>query len=232
MRAFALLAPAFGAGVALGWGATARIRRQAERDGLTGLLRREAWQRRAARALTSDTVVGLLDVDDFKQINDRYGHQVGDRVLCAVGGRLAEHLGASAVLGRFGGDEFVLLTRLSPTRPEGELDDLAAVLGVPVSVGDGEEVPVAVSLGVARLSDLPAWRGAGRADGKALLTEGLAHADVAMYAAKGAGGAWRAYDPRVGPARPAGQVQHMPRRRYREHGPAALVRQPFAAGQE
>ena len=51
----------------------------------------------------------LLDVDNFKQINDRYGHLMGDEVLSIVGDRLIEYIGDSGFVGRYGGDEFLII---------------------------------------------------------------------------------------------------------------------------
>ena len=51
----------------------------------------------------------MLDVDNFKQINDRYGHLMGDEVLSIVGDRLIEYIGDSGFVGRYGGDEFLII---------------------------------------------------------------------------------------------------------------------------
>jgi len=83
------------------------LRRQASQDPLTGLLNME----HCARAPKQGALV-VLDLDDFKQINDRHGHEAGDRVLAAVGRYLAAQ--GDLVASRFGGEEFVLLL------PEGD----------------------------------------------------------------------------------------------------------------
>ncbi len=88
--------------------------RAADTDPLTGLANRRAWQaaadRALAHALRSDepfTVV-LIDLDDFKAVNDQYGHGAGDALLQALAGAWSAQLRMSDLLGRYGGDEFVL----------------------------------------------------------------------------------------------------------------------------
>ncbi len=84
-------------------------------DGLTGLLNRGGWEAQAVRALArfhagrGPVCLLLLDLDDFKHINDHHGHGVGDDVLRAVAAATREHLGEGAGLGRLGGDEFAAL---------------------------------------------------------------------------------------------------------------------------
>ncbi|MFR9702624.1 GGDEF domain-containing protein [Aeromonas sanarellii] len=87
------------------------LRRQASQDPLTGLLNRRGFMEHCARAPKQGALV-VLDLDDFKQINDRHGHEAGDRVLAAVGRYLAAQ--GDLVASRFGGEEFVLLL------PEGD----------------------------------------------------------------------------------------------------------------
>jgi diguanylate cyclase (GGDEF)-like protein len=88
---------------------------QTSRDPLTGLLNRrgifEALEREVARAgrSTSCLTVLFLDLDNFKEINDRYGHAAGDRVLTSVAQQLSRMLRASDSLGRIGGDEFLAI---------------------------------------------------------------------------------------------------------------------------
>jgi diguanylate cyclase len=82
------------------------LRQQASQDPLTGLLNRRGFMARAGKASRRGALV-MLDLDDFKQINDRHGHEAGDRALAAVGRYLASQPGLIA--SRFGGEEFVLL---------------------------------------------------------------------------------------------------------------------------
>lgn len=158
----------------------------AEHDPLTGLPNRILMSDRlrvacanAARHGTS-LAVGFLDIDRFKQINDTHGHGAGDELLRAVAQRLAAALRASDSVGRWAGDEFVLL--LSEGSPAASLDALiarihASLSSTPVVMRDtqGRVVTLTVhaSLGLARFPQ------DGR-DEDSL----LAHADRAMYAHK------------------------------------------------
>ncbi len=101
-----------------------QIRHMAYHDPLTGLPNRALFQALTGRALaetgrTGGGVVLLLDLDRFKAINDSLGHSTGDLLLKSVGARLADTLGASAAIARFGGDEFAVLLA-------GTTDSLAA----------------------------------------------------------------------------------------------------------
>jgi diguanylate cyclase (GGDEF)-like protein len=92
-----------------------RLRRRATIDALTGLPNRADFERRAGRRLTELARDGrgacliVVDLDGFKSINDSAGHAAGDRVLAEAGRRLATAVRASDLVGRWGGDEFVLL---------------------------------------------------------------------------------------------------------------------------
>jgi diguanylate cyclase (GGDEF)-like protein/PAS domain S-box-containing protein len=86
----------------------------AEHDALTGLANRRGFERRLSGALAeaqNGSRLGLLfvDVDRFKAVNDRHGHEVGDRVLVAVARTLSDNVRAGDCVGRWGGDEFVVL---------------------------------------------------------------------------------------------------------------------------
>ncbi|MBU2666067.1 EAL domain-containing protein [Actinoplanes bogorensis] len=156
---------------------------QAGHDALTGLANRTVITERIAEALgddPSDVSVALIDLDDFKAINDDLGHAVGDELLTAVGLTIAEPLPAGCVAARLGGDEYALLLRGDAGQI---LTALAADLRRPVHAG-GHELVVEASIGVA-----PAREG-DTAD------ELMRRADVAMYEAKGQGkGRQVTYDP-------------------------------------
>jgi len=138
--------------------ANRELRRLAVRDPLTDLLNRrgleatldhevEQMRRRGARG-----AVVLLDCDDFKEVNDRYGHDGGDAVLCEVARRLRGASRACDRLARVGGDEFLALlpdTRLAEAGLIAERMRLA-VADTPIDVPGGE-VTVTVSCGVERL---------------------------------------------------------------------------------
>ncbi|GGQ85502.1 diguanylate cyclase domain-containing protein [Couchioplanes azureus] len=161
--------------------AFAAMRHQAFHDGLTGLANRTLFRDRVAQAISSarrgvPVAVLLIDLDGFKQINDLYGHAVGDALLTAVGQRLREGVRGHDTASRLGGDEFaVVLDGLdSPDDAPAVAQRILTAIQAPVTVGDREIRPRA-SIGVAR------WQGQTGVD--ALLHD----ADVAMYAAKTAG---------------------------------------------
>lgn len=95
--------------------AASSLERLANIDALSGLYNRRAWHEKLeqewVRALRygNPPAVIMLDIDNFKLVNDRYGHQSGDDLLCAVAEALREDLRASDVIGRLGGDEFAVL---------------------------------------------------------------------------------------------------------------------------
>jgi diguanylate cyclase (GGDEF)-like protein len=122
------------------------LRRQADTDPLTGLLNRNGFLTAAnrehaiAQRSGNPLTLALLDLDDFKQINDKRGHVAGDRVLADLGRTWRECMRTGDILARHGGDEFVLL--LPATSPESAVTvlDRLHVEGLPVtwSVGIGE----------------------------------------------------------------------------------------------
>ena len=97
------------------------IKRRSEHDTLTGLYNREAFKERMNNRLVAGKGRGcfvLLDVDDFKQINDTFGHPAGDRVLIYLSTVLRNSFGQEALLGRIGRDEFVAFPpKPSPNMP-------------------------------------------------------------------------------------------------------------------
>ncbi len=158
--------------------------RMAMYDPLTGLPNRRAIERRLARAIEragrhgTQLAVGMLDLDDFKPVNDRWGHAAGDALLQQIAARLTERMRGSDLLGRLGGDEFVVVfedldaTRLLP-QLGAMLERLHGALDAAFEVGPGNLVHVGMSMGLA-LYPTDAQ------DADALLRV----ADVAMYHAK------------------------------------------------
>jgi len=162
---------------------------EAFHDSLTGLGNRRAFFDHLKDALTdmrqsTRVSVLIMDLDGFKDINDRLGHQVGDALLVAFADRLERSLPDGAIAARLGGDEFaVLLVTDSGDRDVREpVERLHGLLSEPLAV-DGFPVTVGVSIGVSTAPQ----------DG--LTTRDLMHgADVAMYKAKRTGSAIERYD--------------------------------------
>ena len=94
-----------------------QLEEDASTDGKTGLLNAAAWRERAGRAvqgadrITRPSTVLVLDLDHFKLVNDRFGHLVGDQVLAAVAASVQDEVRDDDIVGRFGGEEFVVLLR-------------------------------------------------------------------------------------------------------------------------
>lgn len=154
-----------------------------QHDMLTGLPNRRLFVQLLEQALVraqrqqQRVAVMFLDLDEFKPVNDRWGHDVGDLLLKAIAQRLREQLRAMDVVARLGGDEFVILVDDPPD--EASLHTLAhklvEVVQLPVVVG-GQSLKVGVSIGVACFPR----------DGEHA-AELLHRADQAMYAAKEGG---------------------------------------------
>ncbi len=152
-------------------------------DPLTGLFNRRAFFERALDALmaTAETggqsVAALFDIDHFKSVNDTFGHAEGDRVLRNVAQVLQNEAGSDAIVGRFGGEEFVVLW------PASSPEDAR---GFAEAVRAGVEAMPPVEGGVQQST---ISGGMSRVDGQdaALFDAALARADVALYGAKSAG---------------------------------------------
>lgn len=176
----------------------ARLFESATYENLTGLLRREAILLELERELERASrygrplTVGMADLDEFKAINDGHGHLVGDSLLASVAQAMASALRTSDALGRYGGDEFLLVL------PETALDGAAVVADkvrdlvgkVRVLTGDGRTVTTSVSIGLASLEELDEPQ---RLSAEAL----IASADRNLFRAKQRGR--NCVEPQVGP---------------------------------
>jgi len=151
------------------------------KDELTGLCNRRGCQEFVERLLRTDTLAGhallLVDCDEFKVVNDRFGHMAGDRVLQNVANILESVAGVDGCACRLGGDEFALIVR---AEDQSELERVAAfVLGTARTLLDMQSAPPAICT----LSLGGTWMGADR-DWHAWYTS----ADAALYRAKREGG--------------------------------------------
>lgn len=155
-----------------------RMETIARSDPLTGVLNRRGFERDAARRLTesADDATGALlfiDLNDFKQINDRYGHEIGDQLLKVAAERLQKSLRTCDIIGRPGGDEFVaLVPDVQPNVAEQLATRLTSSLEQPYLLSN-RELRCAASIGLALYPEHANT-----------LTGLLRAADAAMYRAK------------------------------------------------
>jgi diguanylate cyclase (GGDEF)-like protein len=152
--------------------------RMAEEDPLTGLPNR----RTLTRALEHELALGghgallVLDLDNFKDINDLRGHPAGDRVMAMLANVLRDRLRDGQVLGRLGGDEFaVVLPGADEQEAVAVADRLRTAIAAVPLVGGAGSSRTTVSAGVAKFDSGESWQAV------------LANADLALYASKAAG---------------------------------------------
>ncbi|GHH66533.1 GGDEF domain-containing protein [Streptosporangium violaceochromogenes] len=158
----------------------AQLQAAARTDPKTGLLNAAAWQREAdteivrARRTGETLALLIIDIDHFKRVNDTYGHLVGDQVLVGVTATIRGQLRDYDVVGRFGGEEFVvLLPRADVTEARRVAERLRTRIGRMAVPADDNMITVTISVGVAIMS----------MHGDDLI-ELLAAADLALYRAK------------------------------------------------
>lgn len=156
------------------------LRRVANTDGLTGLLNRRAFESQVTLAMTRAEVSGnhaallFIDLNDFKAVNDTFGHEAGDLLLNAVADRLRQVVRATDLVARLGGDEFIVWLNL--LGDNGNVDTavsrIRAIIDSPI-LFHGEPISIKLSVGVALFPEH------GRK-----LDELMKKADEAMYKAK------------------------------------------------
>lgn len=165
----------------------ANFRYLAEHDALTGALNRRAFFDAAiveverSRKIGGYCSIALLDIDKFKRFNDTYGHLEGDNALKHVTGVVKSALRQNDLLGRYGGEEFVVLfPATDKTVGRSVAERIRQTVGnTPVRLQSGEDVQITTSIGLANIPpDL-----SGKRD-LPFLEEVLRHADRALYTAK------------------------------------------------
>ena len=163
----------------------ARLRQARDTDELTGLCNRRALTRTADAELArgqrerSSLSVALLDIDNFKRINDTYGHQAGDQALQLVASIAQQSIRPYDSLGRWGGEEFLMMlvnTTLEEARAVSERVRMA-IASTPLTLAGSRPISITVSIGVA------SCEGSGCRPLEQLVQE----ADLALYRAKAAG---------------------------------------------
>lgn len=155
------------------------LERAADYDSLTNLLNRQAFDRllghqlKTHRKSGSDFFVLMLDLDGFKDINDTFGHLVGDMVLEEISTRISGAVPSDAVIARWGGDEFAVITPMGISQEDASLigDDLIKAISKDVEIA-GRKVAVSATCGFARSGEAVVAR------------ELLRRADLALYHGK------------------------------------------------
>ena len=154
-----------------------QLRQMALYDTLTGLANRAFFHEQFEHIVSIrrrpelQTAVLFIDLNDFKNVNDRWGHDVGDKVLATLGGRISGALRAGDLAARLGGDEFAVVIPLIEEPPEAVrvTERLLESISAPIDLDDAQ-LSVTASIGIAIGRDVPTM---------------LQEADAAMYRAKG-----------------------------------------------
>jgi diguanylate cyclase (GGDEF)-like protein len=160
------------------------MRYQATHDALTSLLNRrailEALAHELSRSVREKTSVAVLmtDLDHFKDVNDQYGHMVGDEVLRVVAGRLLKSVRSYDFVGRYGGEEFlVVLSHCDSSQTMERAEELRRAIAASPAETERGSIPITISIGVLATQH---WNSTSP-DGI------LREVDAALYAAKDAG---------------------------------------------
>jgi diguanylate cyclase (GGDEF)-like protein len=170
-----------------------RYQQLAAIDGITGLYNRRHFMEIAEAAFAHAQRLGhpfaalMIDVDNFKQINDVHGHIAGDQVLAELAQVCREHVRPEDIVGRYGGDEFIIMVPGITSLRAIQLADQLICRATRFHGSDGKPLAYSASIGIAECPP----------DGD--LTTLLMHADLAMYEAKQAGGGgWRIFGDAAG----------------------------------
>jgi diguanylate cyclase (GGDEF)-like protein len=126
----------------------AELERRASTDQVTGLLNRHAFFSALDRLINQSAVM-YIDLDEFKSVNDQFGHTLGDRLLSVVSRRLTDALGADDVVGRIGGDEFAVLCRSATPEQVRMLGERIIEALNQTFVIDGHHIVTGASVGIA-----------------------------------------------------------------------------------
>ena len=162
-----------------------KYKKLATKDMLTGILSRFAFEHELDRAISNSQRIGVkfallfLDLDHFKEVNDTYGHDIGDKLLQEVAKRVLPNIRTEDIFARLGGDEFLLLFTNINSRTLHSLVEKTITLFRKPWVVDGVKLNVTTSMGAVVFPD-----DADDADDKRKL---LKKADIAMYKSKGLG---------------------------------------------
>jgi diguanylate cyclase len=161
-------------------------RTESERDSLTGVYNRRAFDRRLADLMTRNTLqvqpfaLLMIDIDDFKRINDSYGHPTGDRVLVTLVNKCRQSVRGEDLLARYGGEEFAILLLGASLR-----NAVKKARQICESIGSAryllEGMPACEPLGITVSIGVSAWCSGDTA------ADLVGRADKALYLAKGAG---------------------------------------------
>ncbi len=161
----------------------AEAERLADHDVLTPLLNRRAFVRELQRAIAltrrheTPASVVYFDLDDFKGVNDRFGHAAGDAVLIAVAERLLAHVREADAVGRIGGDEFaVLLQHADLAAAQAKASALASAVCEQAVTGPESDIRVSLTWGARQIGAVDSAE------------QALSEADAAMYLRKPAKG--------------------------------------------
>ena len=152
-------------------------------DSMSMLLRREAFFQcatrvhHAAQQYAQSYSIAIIDIDNFKSINDTYGHDGGDKIIAHFGQILLDLFSLDNPVGRIGGEEFALLFPIDTENMEKEMEAIHTILHEASIVYDGDLIGYTVSIGIFENS-IP---------DKITLDEALSYADKALYEAKRTG---------------------------------------------